>query len=199
MFMRFVIAALSLFLFTASGQEAKEGNAGDAQKMVKLHQIVAEGTRFEVASVLRLAQIKVGDEVNFMTLQSALHKVTLSGLISNIDFEYESLRDSVTEVILHMKCTDAKPLATASIRIANVNEEQVWTWLTQVDPLFSRELPPNQAAIRLYSNWIGKFMESHGDPKFKENFAIVADASSSTGGTVPDRLVFREEKLRSLH
>ena len=34
-------------------------------------------------------------------------------------------------------------------------------------------------------------IEAHGDPKFQENFAVVADASSSTGGNVTDRLVFK--------
>ena len=59
-------------------------------------------------------------------------------------------------------------------------------------------MPPNEAAIRLYSTWIGKVMESHGDPKFQENFAVTAAGSSSTGGTVPDHLVFKVVNRRGL-
>jgi hypothetical protein len=91
-----------------------------------------------------------------------------------------------------------KPSAKASIQIAKVDESDVWTWLAQVDPLFTSEMPPNEAAIRLYSNWIGKYMESHGYPSFQTNFAILADGSNSAGGPVPDRLVFRVVKRRGV-
>jgi hypothetical protein len=67
-----------------------------------------------------------------------------------------------------------------------------------VDPLFTREMPPTEAAIRLYSHWIGKYMESHGSPKFEDTSAIVSAGSSSTGGSVTDRLVFKVAKRRSV-
>ena len=56
-----------------------------------------------------------------------------------------------------------------------MNEEEVWGWLAQVEPLLTRDLPPNEAAIRLYSNWIVKLVEGHGDPKSQESFAITAE------------------------
>jgi len=183
---------------TLHGQQATEGSAGDAQKLVKIQKIIVEGTRLPALSVIRLAQIKAGDEVNFIKLRGAMQKVTQTGLINNIDFEYESAADKETEVVLHMKCTDVKPAAMASIQIPNVNEDEVWKWLIEVDPLFTREMPPTEAAIRLYSHWITKYMESHDAPKFQEKFAITAVASSSSGGNAPDRLVFRMTKLRGV-
>jgi hypothetical protein len=194
--MKFALLGCSLFLSISIGQQAKEGAAGDAQKLVKIQRILVEGTRLPTLSVIHLAQIKAGDEVNFIKLHSALQKVAQSGLIRNIDFEYESVPDSETDVVLHLICTDEKPSATASINIPKVSEEDIWKWLVEVDPLFTRQMPPTEAAIRLYSNWIGKFMESHGDPKFQENFAVTTDASSSTGGTTPDKLVFKVVKRR---
>ena len=153
-------------------------------------------TRLPQRSVIRLAQIKVGDQVNFAKLNEAMQQVTKSGLIHNIEFEYESLPDKETDVILHMKCVDVKPVAKASIQIPKVDEEEVWTWLTGVDPLFTRDMPPTEAAIKLYAFWIGKYMESHGDPEFKKKFGVTADASSSSGGTSTDRLVFKVAKRR---
>jgi hypothetical protein len=193
--MRLMLVLFSLVLVW--GQEAKEGTAGDAQRLVTIQRILVEGTRLPARSVVGLAQIKVGDQVNFVKLNNAMQKVTRSGLIKNIEFEYESLPDKEMDVILHMKCTDEPPAAKASIQIAKVNEEDVWTWLTQVDALFTRDMPPTEAAIRLYSFWIGKYIEDHGDPKFKKNFGVVADASSANGGSMTDRLVFKVAKLRS--
>lgn len=193
--MRFLLVLASLAL--AAGQEAKEGTAGDAQKLVTIRKIAVEGTRLPARSVIRLAQIQIGDRVNFVKLNDALQKVMRSGLIRHIDFEYESLPDKATDVILHMKCTDEKPVARASILISKVNEDDVWTWLTNVDPMFTRDMPPTEAAIRLYSFWIGKYMEDHGDPNFKKHFTVTANASSSTGGNETNRLVFKVTKLRS--
>ena len=192
--MRLLLALISVLV--ASGQEAKEGTAGDARKLVSIQKIVVEGTRLADRSVIRLAQIKVGDQVNFAKLNDAMQKVTKSGLISHIEFEYESLPDKKTDVILHLKCMDEKPVAKASIQIPKVNEGDVWTWLAAVDPLFTRDMPPTEAAIKLYSFWIGKYMEDHGDPNFKKNFGVVTDASDSSGGNSTDRLVFKVTKRR---
>jgi hypothetical protein len=194
--MRLLVVMFLLVLMTASGQDAKEGSAGDAKKLVKIQRILVEGTRLPPLSVIRLAEIKAGDEVDFARLQSALQKVTRTGLIGNIDFEYESVPDKETDVILHLKCTDVRPSAKASIQIPKVNEDDVWNWLVQLDPLFTREMPPTEAAIHLYSGGIGKYMETHGDPKFAENFAVVAEASSSAGANVPDKLLFKVVKRR---
>jgi hypothetical protein len=96
-----------------------------------------------------------------------------------------------------MKCTDVKPAAEAFIQISSVNEDDVWNWLAQVDPLFTRDMPPTEAAIQLYSHWIAKYMESHDTAKFQEKFAVKADASSSSGGNVTDLLVFKVIKRRA--
>ena len=189
---------ISTLLLALSAQEAKEGAVGDARKTVTIKRILIEGTRLPPLSVIKLAQIKAGDEVNFLKLNAAMQKVTQTGLIGKIDFEYESVPDGGTDVILHMLCADVNPSAKASIQIPNVNEDDVWTWLAAIDPLFTRDMPPNEAAIRLYSHWIGKYLETHGQPNFMENAAVIADGSNSSGGTAVDRLVFKVRKRRGL-
>jgi hypothetical protein len=198
--LRWLAALLLAFTLCrgALGQNAKEATTGDAQKLVTIRRIFVEGTRLPTPSVIRLAEIKVGDQVDFLKLNGALQKVTKSGLISNIDFEYESLPDKETEVVLHMKCTDVAPTAKATIAIPQVDENDVWAWLGQVDPLFTRDMPPTEAAIRFYSHWIAKYMEAHGSPDFEKGFAIVADPSSSTRGNDTDRLLFKVAKRRAL-
>jgi hypothetical protein len=196
--MRILFVLSSVLLTAAHAQEPKEGTAGDAQKVVTLRRIIVEGTRLPALSVIRLAKIKAGDQVDFVKLQQALRGVTQTGLISHIDFEYESLPDKETDVILHLKCMDVKPIAKASIEIKDVNEDDVWMWLGQVDPMFTREMPPTEAAIRFYSIMIIKYMETHGSPTFQDGFAIVATASSSTGGTTAEHFVFKVAKRRGV-
>lgn len=102
--MRLLFLPIGLSLTIAQGQEPTQGVAGDAEKLVTIKRIVVEGTRLPLLSVIRLAQIKAGDQVNFIKLRGAMQRVTQSGLISNIDFEYESLPDKETDVVLHLKC-----------------------------------------------------------------------------------------------
>lgn len=196
--MRFAVLACIAATSLIAGQQPKEGSAGDAQKLVTIRRIIVEGSRLPALSVIRLAQLKVGDQVNFNKLFEALQKVTKSGLILNIDFEYESIPNQENDVILHMQCKDAEATALASISISKVDEAAAWTWLQNVDPLFTREMPPTEAAISFYSHWITKYLEATLDPKFAQGYAVVAEATSSTGNSTTDRLVFKAVKRREV-
>ena len=66
----------------AVGQDAKEATAGDAQKLVSIRRSLVEGTRLPTLSGVHLAEIKVGDQMDFLKLHGALQKVTKSGLIN---------------------------------------------------------------------------------------------------------------------
>ncbi|HLW75519.1 MAG TPA: hypothetical protein VKS01_01020 [Bryobacteraceae bacterium] len=196
--MRFVLVASILFSSALAAQPVREGTPGDALKLVTIQKIVVEGTRLPALSVVHIAQIKVGDQVNFLKLRAALEKVTATGLIKNVDFEYESVADSEQDVIVHLLCVDEQPAATASIEIPDVNEDEAWQWLArEVDPLFTRAMPPNERAIRLYSSWIGKYLESR-DPKFQEHSAVSVSVSSSTGDAIPDRVIFKVVKRKGV-
>lgn len=200
LYLAVVIGSLLNVAFAQQAVEAKavEGTAGDAQKEVRIQRIVVEGSRLPAASVIRLVQLQVGQKVNFLTVHAAVQRASKVGLIENIAFEYESVPESDSTVVLHLRCKDFPPSAQASIQIPKVDAEDVWKWLAGVDPLFTREMPPTEAAIQLYSGWIAKYMESHGEPDFLKTQAIIADASSSKGGSETDRLVFKAVKRRGV-
>lgn len=52
--MRILPAILPLLLPVVFAQEAKEGTAGDAQKMVTIRRIIVEGTRLKLLSCVAL-------------------------------------------------------------------------------------------------------------------------------------------------
>ena len=80
--MSFTLVVFSFLAACAAAQGAKEGTAGDAQKLVKIHRVELEGSRLPAPSVMQLAQIKIGDEVNFVKLHATLQNATRSGKIS---------------------------------------------------------------------------------------------------------------------
>ena len=179
-------AALSLFFIL---QLPAESQNDDAKKMVTLRDFAVSGTRFPAASVVRLAGLHTGKQVNFLALHEALQKVTRTGLIGNIDFEYENYADKPDEVKLVMKCRDVLPLVPALIAIEGVEDEAVWKWLANIDPLFTRELPPNEGALQLYESWITKYLEANGMPTFSQT-AIVRGETEGKPDRI-ERIVFK--------
>jgi hypothetical protein len=69
--MRLLFVLIALSSAAVRGQQPTQGTAGDAEKLVTVQQIVVEGTRLPQASLIRLAQIKAGDQVNFLKLHAA--------------------------------------------------------------------------------------------------------------------------------
>lgn len=177
-------------------QQAATGSSEDAKKAVTVRSFTVEGTRLPAKSVVRLTELKSGATVTFAEVFKAMQKVTSTGLIDNIDFEYESLPDKDTEVVLKLKCRDTKPIVPATVKIAGVEDLQVWKWLQQIDPLFVAELPPVERAIRFYEAWVTKFMEANGQPEFRDKYAI--ESQTLFKNNAPERVVFSVVALKSI-
>ena len=137
-----MFANLTLFALTFS--LVLSAQSDDGKKLVTLRDFSVQGSRFSTVSVVRLAGLHTGKRVNFLLLNDALQKVVSSGLIENIDFEYENYEDKPEEVKLLMKCRDAMPIVPSRVVIDGADEEAIWKWLQNADPLFTRKLPPNE-------------------------------------------------------
>ena len=192
----FRLLIFSALLATGQQPTATTGSPEDAKKPVVIRTFAVEGTRFPTQSVVRLTELKAGATVTFADVYKAMQRVTSTGLIDKIDFEYESLPDKVDEVMLRLKCRDTKPIVPASVKIAGVEEDKVWKWLQQIDPLFTGELPPVDRAIRFYEAWLTKYMEANGQPEFREKFAIGNQIIFKN--SVPERVVFNVITLKSI-
>jgi hypothetical protein len=96
-----------------------------------------------------------------------------------------------TDVNLELVVEDQLPLVPATIRIAKIDSEDVWRYLLKTDPLFTRELPPTESAIKLYERYIDKYLQSIGR-------ADIAASGNVIGSAPPKGVVFEAVKLRSI-
>jgi surface antigen-like variable number repeat protein len=140
---------------------AQEIAPDSAKQAVKLQEIRVQGSRLPAKSILRLTGLQAGQTIDEARLRTALKRANDSGLFKNITYDYESAPDS-TDVILELKVDDQLPLTPATIKIPNVDAEQVWLYLQNFDPLFTRELPYTDSAIKLYARYITKYLETLG-------------------------------------
>jgi len=170
-----------------------QGIAADAGKQpVKIQAIRIKGSRLAERSILHLTGLQVGQIVDEGKVRSALQHANDSGLFANIAYAYESAPDS-TDVILELQIEDQLPLVPATIEIPKVDAEQIWRYLQNFDPLFTRELPRTEKAINLYAHYITKYLESQNHTDIAVTGNVLGSAERATG------VEFVATKLRSAH
>lgn len=77
-----------------------------------------------------------------------------------------------------------KPRSCPPIEIPGVDPEAVWQYLASVDPLFTRELPRTQKALRFYIRAITDYLRTN---KRQESLIPIVTGDDSTN---PSGIVF---------
>jgi hypothetical protein len=122
-----------------------------SQQVVTIEKLNVKGTRFPARSIQILTGLREGDQIDEAAVRKAIERMLESGLIRSVNYNYESLEDT-SKVALELDVIDETPLYPASIEIPGVDPEPVWQYLESVDPLFTRELPRTQKALRFYAH-----------------------------------------------
>jgi hypothetical protein len=131
-----------------------------SQQIVTIEKLNVKGTRFPARSIQILTGLREGDRIDEAALRKAIGRMLESGLIRSVNYNYESLEDP-RQVALELDIIDETPLYPASIEIPGVDPEPVWQYLESVDPLFTRELPRTQKALRFYAHAISDYLRTN--------------------------------------
>jgi hypothetical protein len=174
--MRLLTAALiagTIFGPVAFGQPTGSGQLGGvdpssgvdqstppSQQIVTIEKLNVTGTRFPARSIQILTGLREGDQIDEAAVRKAIERMLESGLIRSVNYNYESLEDP-RRVALELDVIDETPLYPASIEIPGVDPEPVWQYLESVDPLFTRELPRTQKALRFYARAISDYLRTN--------------------------------------
>jgi hypothetical protein len=131
-----------------------------SQQIVTIETLNVKGTRFRARSIQILTGLREGDQIDEAAVRKAIGRMLESGLIRSVNYNYESLEDP-SKVALELDVIDETPLYPASIEIPGVDPEPVWQYLESVDPLFTRELPRTQKALRFYAHAISDYLRTN--------------------------------------
>jgi hypothetical protein len=131
-----------------------------SQQIVTIEKLNIKGTRFPASSIRILTGLREGDQIDEAAVRKAIERMLESGLIRSVNYNYESLEDT-SKVALELDVIDETPLYPASIEIPGVDPEPVWQYLESVDPLFTRELPRTQKALRFYAHAISDYLRTN--------------------------------------
>ena len=145
---------IALFAGTLLGQPPP------SREVVTIEKLTVRGTRFPARSIQILTGLRPGLQIDEAAVRKAIARMLESGLIRSVDYNYESLEDA-HRVDLQLDIIDETPLLPASIEIPGVDPEPVWQYLESVDPLFTRELPRTQKALRFYIRAISDYLRTN--------------------------------------
>jgi Surface antigen variable number repeat len=160
-----VLVAGTIWGPVAHGQPAGQSSGSNqpappSQQIVTIEKLQVKGTRFPARSIQILTGLREGDQIDEAAVRRAIERMLESGLIRSVNYNYESLEDT-SKVALELDVIDETPLYPASIEIPGVDPEPVWQYLESVDPLFTRELPRTQKALRFYAHAISDYLRTN--------------------------------------
>jgi hypothetical protein len=141
-------------------QSGLDQSTPPSQQIVTIETLNIKGTRFPARSIQILTCLREGDQIDEAAVRKALERMLESGLVRSVNYNYESLEDT-SKVALELDVIDETPLYPASIEIPGVDPEPVWQYLESVDPLFTRELPRTQKALRFYAHAISDYLRTN--------------------------------------
>ena len=168
---------------------AQSSQPPEANKLVRVDEIKVRGTRLPADSVIRIAGLAVGQDVNDLIVNTACHKITATGLVKTVDYGYEVYPDK-PGAVLTLTLADEGPLFPATIQPSG-EEEHLWACLAATDPLFTRELPRTERALKYYSAAIERCLKSAG----RENEYAASVVSGDPQGNAK-QIVFEIRQYR---
>lgn len=145
---------------------------------MQLEQIHVSGTRLPAQSIVRISGLKIGQMVDDDVLHQVSDKITSTGLVKGIDYEFNTT-PGARGVDLAIKVFDEQPLLPARIVPAE-QSETIWSCLQSADPIFSREMPNTEKAIHFYSINIARCAGNEGLSHERISATVACDGSGKS-------------------
>lgn len=155
----------------------------DHHKLIELLGAEWTGTRLPTSSLMRISELKIGQKVNYDILNQVASRITSTGLVSTVDYAYE-VQPGKPGVVVQFKLTDELPLLPATI-YPQANEELLWSCMQAGDPIFTRELPNTNNALKFYAANMDRCLElgSHNHD-FRAQPTVACDAKGKAAKIV---------------
>lgn len=164
---------LGLAIFTAA--------LAAAQPKFSIHEIRVEGnSRFASSDILRAAGLEPGQGITTEDLQSACTRLADTGLIQSARYRYKPVAGAARAADVTLLVEESQDLQPVRIQIPEIEEERVWAWLAQNDPLIKKEMPSNDQATAYYARAIERFLAAQG----RSDQIVTRYSGGLTGGPV---------------
>ena len=115
--------------------------------------------RYPAAAVIAASGLKPGVSASTEELAAAAQRLMDTGLFSSTNYRYVPARSQDKPVIdVTLVVGEISDLRPCRIQIPGTDEESVWTWLRENEPLVQKAIPANDAAEAFYVRAVERFM-----------------------------------------
>lgn len=121
---------------------------------------VKGGSRFRPEVIAAAAGLKKGSRAGKTELDAACQKLVVTGIFQNCNYRYMPVSDRAIAVEVQVR--EAPANHTARIAFPNVDEQKVWAWMAENEPIVTREMPGSDDANRFYAGAIERYMKTLG-------------------------------------
>ena len=120
---------------------------------------VESNSRYPAADVIAASGLKPGISASPDDLQAAAQRLMDTGLFSSTNYRFVPARSQDRPVIdVTLVVFEIPDLRPCRIQIPGADEESVWTWLRENEPLVQKSIPTNDAAESFYVRAIERFI-----------------------------------------
>jgi len=120
---------------------------------------VEGNSRLTAAAIVAASELNPGTSASPEDLQTASQRLMDTGLFSSTNYRYVPARAQEKPVIdVTLVVVEISDLRPCRIQIPGTEEESVWVWLAQNEPLVQKSIPANDAAEGFYLRAIERFM-----------------------------------------
>jgi hypothetical protein len=182
---------LSAFTAAALMLSAQQPTDADLGRMVKLEGIEVKGSRIPAPSFSAISGLRIGTEVNDAIVRKACGRIQSTGLFKSVDYLYNLYPDRPA-VTLTLTVVDEGPLLPATIQPAS-DEAPLWSALQAMSPIFTKNLPPTEKALRFYAINLEKCLKQQGRSDEYIAPSVIGDANNS-----PTAIQFQVKKYKGL-
>jgi outer membrane protein insertion porin family len=144
-------------------------------------------SRYPAAALIAVSGLKPGASATPADLEAAAQRLMDTGLFASTNYRYVPARLQDKPVIdVTLVVAEISDLRPCRIQIPGTDEQTVWTWLVENEPLVQKSIPTNDAAESFYVRAIERFMAERLGRKEK----VIAKLANWGAG-----YVFRPETL----
>jgi outer membrane protein assembly factor BamA len=131
------------------------------QPSYPIQRLALEGnSRLRTEPVLAASGLRVGQTATPADFAKACDRLMETGLFRSARYRYEPAAATEPAFAVTLQVAEAEELQPVRIEIPEVQEEDLWSWMAQNEPLVTRQAPANPAAERYYAAAIERYLDS---------------------------------------
>jgi outer membrane protein assembly factor BamA len=160
-----------------------------AQQPFPLETISITGTKYSEPLVLKLTGLQIGQPSGEAVFSETCKRLQATGLFTKAEYQYSPGPSRIGyALVLHLQ--DDPGLLEAEIDIPDVDEAELWKWMSANVPIVDRRVAGNDMALSFYARAIERYLSGAGRKQ-----EVATQMTGSFGSAESMKVLFQPKNL----